>query len=299
MKSLTKKQKNLQAVFIFVTGFIISCALLAVAAKYDLEINHKLYNPTHLLAMFAEFFGFWPLYLPAALFGFSLAANVTYKPVVRWLGRLLIVLTFGGLFYAAVHYAQKRNVLVSFTPLYAILLSLAVSAALCALPLLVRIDISVAIRLRFMGLFGLCYMAADNIVINIIKMIVGRARYDDMLLADGFESFSMWYKIGGTGGTSLPSGHTAAATGILLLLLLCSLFKSCEGEEKNWAFVAYAYITLVAIGRIMMGRHFLSDTVIATVIMSVVFFLMTHNAVYDKALQKALAQAQKVNPSPK
>ena len=103
---------------------------------------------------------------------------------------------------------------------------------LIAISLASRWDKPTLLRMELVAKFGILLCIADNLVINLLKILWNRARFDEMAASGDFSAFSPWYLPGGNGGTSFPSGHTAAACGILVLLLLPSFLLS--GEEKNF-----------------------------------------------------------------
>jgi membrane-associated phospholipid phosphatase len=89
-------------------------------------------------------------------------------------------------------------------------------------------------------------------------------------------------------GSSFPSGHTAAAMGIVILLLLPFLFKAFKDMKWPLFVGCYIYAGLTAVSRLIMGRHFLSDTAAAILIMTVVFIVLTpkFEKIYKKELLK-------------
>ena len=105
-----------------------------------------------------------------------------------------------------------------------------------------------------------------------------------MAAAGDFSAFSAWYRPGGAGGTSFPSGHTAAACGIFLLLLLPVVFDALKSKATLLAGISLGFIAFSAFCRVWIGRHFLSDTAAAAIIMTAVFLLIIQNPLFAKRL---------------
>lgn len=93
------------------------------------------------------------------------------------------------------------------------------------------------------------------ILITSIKLFWGRVRYRQ-LMADSTLSFTDWYIINGPGQpmhASFPSGHTANAA----VMMMVSLYFP---KQKQWLQpLLSAYILVMAVSRLCVGAHFLSD----------------------------------------
>ena len=128
---------------------------------------------------------------------------------------------------------------------------------------------------------------ANIIIINIIKIPWGRARY--RLVAVNDQAYFMpWYQPGTTLKDTLvaqgvlkeefksfPSGHTANASCMLLISLLPAL-SSKLANKKNILFITgFIWTLLVALSRIIMGAHYLTDTMVALAVGTLVFITIT------------------------
>jgi len=134
-------------------------------------------------------------------------------------------------------------------------------------------------------------VALANILIMIIKDPVGRMRFrainsdlGQTLINDeasGVKGYTAWYVTNGqpsqaildsfkyTYGVkdafkSFPSGHTCSAGTVYALIMIPTLFGYTGKKEKRAATVAcwvvpIVYTALVAISRIMVGAHYMSD----------------------------------------
>jgi membrane-associated phospholipid phosphatase len=99
------------------------------------------------------------------------------------------------------------------------------------------------------GLFVFACVAVPGLLSNLIKALAGRAR-PKLLLADGDYGFHFlrfhpdyW---------SFPSGHTTAAAGLALAI--------CLMRPRLWP-LGLAFTLLVAASRVVLDRHYLSDTI--------------------------------------
>lgn len=294
---LTKTQKHL-----FAGLFTVAALLLLVGARYDLAFDKAIYQPNSLIAGVMESICWWPLYLPVALLGAVWAFLHRDNPGLHVLGEVLLVVFFFILFAQTLAYLAKRNLLplngLWFTGLQ---LALTLLCAIAALSFASRFGKADLIRLDFIAKTGILLCVADNIVINLIKVIWARTRFDDMSATGDFSAFSAWYRPGGAGGTSFPSGHTAAACGIFLLLLLPVVFDALKPKATLLTAISLGFIALSAFCRVWIGRHFLSDTAAAAAIMSALFLLMTQNSLFAKrlvAMQQRAAEAARETAPP-
>lgn len=115
----------------------------------------------------------------------------------------------------------------------------------------------------------------------LLKPIINRKRYDDMLAGGSLDDFSRWF-IRGNGGSSFPSGHTALSGVILFICCLPDIIKGCKLNKMLLYFIGLVYILLMAFARIQIGRHFLSDTIFSTIIMSLGILIILRSKVYKK-----------------
>ncbi|MCM1306843.1 MAG: phosphatase PAP2 family protein [Roseburia sp.] len=183
-------------------------------------------------------------------------------------------------------------------------------------------------KLLWFCLAAACAVALANILMFIIKGPVGRMRYraihSDLgagLIASGeLKGYTQWFVSNGqpskgildsflhTYGVkdafkSFPSGHTCSAGTVYTLIMIPTLFGFKEKNKKGatlacWL-VPILYTAIVAISRIMVGAHFMSDVTfggtiafVCAVIMWEIFMCKGSHffAVFPK-LQKAKAGA--------
>lgn len=245
-----------------------AAVLLAVAARADLSIDQALYAPANPFGIFMEGVCWWPLYLPFALLGAALTGE---RGGEKLAGLLLAGGTVSALCLMAGRTFFHRG--WSSVTVYVVCAALA-CALLAVLFCCSRTGLGTRRRLALMAEIGILLCAADNVVVNLLKLLWQRPRFDDMTAAGSLDSFLPWYTPGGAGGSSFPSGHTAAACGILCLLLLPMLFRRFRRWGAGLTLGCYAYIAVSGFSRLVIGRHFLSDTVAAAVVVSLLFFVL-------------------------
>lgn len=72
---------------------------------------------------------------------------------------------------------------------------------------------------------------------------------------------------------SFPSGHTAAAACSLLWTLFPALHRRFEGRGRVCLFCSVFFTALVALSRLTVGAHFLSDVVLTWLMVSLLYLL--------------------------
>ncbi|MEG2036583.1 MAG: phosphatase PAP2 family protein [Ruthenibacterium sp.] len=264
-------------------GIVLFCAGMAAAARWDLQINLALYDPKNPIAVAFECFGYYVQYVPVLLWWLCLAADAGQE---LWVRCVMGVLTAGG----AV--ALGANTYSGLTARGAAMPGLWCAAVWALLllggALLLQARVQRA-RLEFAFGWAFVLMLANNVIINVLKLIWNRTRFDDMLAAGSFADFTAWMHPFGNGGTSFPSGHTAAACGIFVLVLLCDVLPAWNRHRTAVWGVCWAYIGSMAFNRIVIGRHFLSDTLMAAFTIALLFLLMTHTKLYRRTLARLCA----------
>ena len=286
---LKKNQK-----FLLAALGLAAALLLAAAAFYDLAIDQALYAPHNPFGIVLEAFCYWPLYLPFVLLGAVWTFLYRDNPSRHVLGEVLVIAFFYVLFTQSLPNLARRGLLpLSGTALTLGAVVLTFAATVAAISLASRCSRAALIRLDFLAKLGIVLCLADNVVINLLKMLWSRMRFDDMAAAGDFSAFTPWYRWGAVAGnTSFPSGHTAAACGVLVLLALPALFDWWKGKELTLTAGCYGYIALTALSRLIMGRHYLSDTVAAAVIMTLLYLAITHTRRCRRGLESALSRAR-------
>lgn len=256
---------------------LAAAVLLAVAARFDLVIDQAVYNPASALAILMEAVGWWPLYLPILGLG-ALWLNGWGS---RVLGMILLAGGSAALWVPAFSTFRSRGWLEGGSRV----LGCCMAATVLVAALWGRIPgTRGALRLRLVCGAGVWMMIVVNAAANLLKIVWDRARFDEMLAAGSFDAFTPWYLPFGNGGSSFPSGHTAAACGVLLLLLAMDVFPSLAKHRTAVGALCTLYILLMAVCRVVIGRHFLSDTVAAALLGWALYAIARHSGIWKSAL---------------
>lgn len=275
----------LPALLAYAVGF-------ALTAVYDLSINQALYSPHSLYGILFEGFGWYPAFFPP-LFMFVLLLTVP-GPAGQKLWRRIVagVAALAGL---ALIYDSSYGTLVlrgllqsGADPLRWIWLAAGVVLAGLLLWASARLRGSLREKLFFWALCGTVLLAANEVLIRALKMLWNRCRFDEMLVLGSFEGFTPWYRPLGFGGSSFPSGHTASAACILMLLVLCDLFPKIKRWRPVVTALCWVYIAAMGLSRVVIGRHFLSDTLAGSALIALLFFALHHSKLYQKHLLRVL-----------
>ncbi len=124
---------------------------------------------------------------------------------------------------------------------------------------------------------------------QLIKPFFGRARFRMLNVIGSYEQYTNWYVINGKrsvpdyllnlgvakdGYKSFPSGHTSSAATVLALLAIPRVFKDLD-IKLNIGITAFAviYTIMVALSRIIMGAHYLSDVVFGALLACIGYFV--------------------------
>jgi|GEM_PF-348438 len=130
------------------------------------------------------------------------------------------------------------------------------------------------------ALAALLYAGFDLLYVvfsNLIKLIWQRTRFDDLVAAGDSSAFTPWTQLPGNGGSSFPSGHTACAGVLLALVVISRLFAPTRDDEKGYLHLGYGFALFVGFGRILSGRHYISDVLASllldSILLAVVWYL--------------------------
>lgn len=276
-----------------VFALLVYCAAFIAAARWDLAINQALYSPTQPFAVWMEAFGWYPAFLIVVFY--ALLWLILPKVQHAWwqmaAGGAVCAGGLAGILYKSIQELCKRGWVSGYLDPRSCLV-LAGVALLGGLMLLAALRTPATLRpaLQFWGFWGSVYTAANQAAVYSIKTLWQRTRFDDMLPTGSFDAFTPWYRPLGNGGSSMPSGHTANAAGLFILIILCDVFP-CWHKRRHWVYAGiWCYIALMAFMRILIGRHFLSDTLAGSGIMALLFFALRRSRPYQKGLQKVREQ---------
>ena len=249
---------KLQKITISVISIIV-VALMAVATFFDLQISQSLYTQNSPFGWFFEYVGELPLYV---MFPFAFTIFIAYF-WKRYDKVALIFSAVGIVGGVGTSIALFERYLQNVLPLYVNML-LGVLFVFVVLLLLQKCSKATLQKLFTWSLFAIIVCSLALAFNQIMKYLWGRIRFRDLLVADNFQRFSPWYAPQGINGNlSFPSGHTFAATMLLVLLPLVKQFQIRKSLQILLYSIIGVFIALVATSRIVFGAHYLSDVVIA------------------------------------
>ena len=263
-------------------GCAFFIALMAVATKYDLEINHALSDGDSFFADLFAIIGEFPAYVAMPVGGVIVLFNANipkekYQRVIVCIVGCLAI--FGGWFFFLYAGTKLTDVphLLGF--------SLVGAAGLGALTLWVGsfVNKQTMRKLFKYGVFLIVFTLVTLAVIQASKNIFCRMRYRDMLKEGNFDGFTPWYKVNINREnpnpdyhyTSFPSGHTSSAAHVFVLCVLCDLYPEWN---KKWVRLlvngcCVAFTAVVAIARIVDDAHFLSDVLVGGYVTYLIYVL--------------------------
>jgi len=237
----------------------ISLILLSIFTFKDLEIAKFLNNDKSIFGLFYEVIGEMPVYFGVLLFGVTMF-NLVKKESSKILAILITII--GSLLFVI----MPARYLPFFNGLMVFILSI-ITIILSVLLLLLSRKLSKEFYNKILPLacvyFITCCLAPA--LVFAIKTFVGRVRFED--LNTSFSNYTRWYVINGiTGNYSFPSGHTVSATTIICLNNLPKCIQLSKKQKITLYSLTSIHIGATAFSRMILGRHYGSDVLMAFLI---------------------------------
>lgn len=230
--------------------------LLTIFTFKDLEISKHLVNDKSVFSLIFEVIGILPVYVGIILFGVTMF-NLVKKDFMKILS---ILITFvGSLLLVLI----SSSYIIHFNGLIIFGLSI-LSIILCFMFLFFSKKINKEFYQKSIPFvctyFATCCLATA--VVFTIKTFVGRVRFED--LNSDFSNFTRWYVVNGiTGNYSFPSGHVCSASTILCLNNLPKCFSFNKKQKIILYIFTSLHILITAFTRVVLGRHYASDVLMA------------------------------------
>ena len=222
----------------------LTLGLLALCARFDLEIAWAVYEPESRFGLFLRKFGEYPGH---ALILFSAGVSLLY-------GRQLVIRLLMGLliFLEIYFFIEKYHPVGSFTE--GVVVSFLILFPLAAI-LIARRYMPRAAMARSAALVVLAGVLHPLFLVQIVKKLWGRVRFDD--LEEGASQFTPWYLPQGINDHhSFPSGHSAMG------IMACFLVLYFPSHLRVVAFLPlFAWAIAVAASRVILGAHYASDVI--------------------------------------
>lgn len=267
---------------------IYACILISMIAGsfWDFSISYTLLNQECLPCLLAAGYGSMPNYLLGVICGYLLIrrARPSGSPL-RYYGQVV----FGGLAlagcafyggYDATHYitGMPRGLAIGIGFGFAVLSCLFAEWALR--------DASDTVLTRLLKILILIALG-PTILTHLIKIPWARPRMRLLVSSLGqMVSFHPWYQPGLADKAQLiasgipadelksfPSGHTTAAATILSLYYIACASPLLRSRRYHFFFGGLVWTLLVALSRIIIGAHFLTDVTAAFAITFSIFVI--------------------------
>jgi membrane-associated phospholipid phosphatase len=125
--------------------------------------------------------------------------------------------------------------------------------------------------LKRIGLLLILVTVFSILIVNVLKIIWARPR---MRFIQGIDDFKYWFQISGISLDnelkSFPSGHTANS----FIMLALGFFITNLKQRKYFSIFAILWGIGVALSRVVLGAHFLSDVTVGGAITLLLIFVL-------------------------
>lgn len=271
------REKNFQT---YINQTVMMLAVLAFAMVYgsvmDFQFSRQMYVSYSAIGQFFAAFGELPAFV--ALSGGAALIFVRRKRVHKsWsvpLGILSALIFLGGL-GLAIHEATDN---VPTLPKWVAVVICTFAIGLCSY---LMVKYAKPVHSRKIFRFAITIIAVTFLtllIVNTIKVPWGRIRMRFIYETKNVDLFSPWWVFGNPLREKLiaegvskdvfrscPSGHVASAACLILFSLFPSRSKSTRGQWISFI-VGFLWTVVVAVTRIQLSEHYLTDTAIATLI---------------------------------
>ncbi len=238
--------------------YIISSIVLFVFATfYDFQISSSLLNQNSIFGVIMAGYGIWPAIIGLMVYSFYI------NKVVNYLGYVVLII----LYFISIYFAMHNG--VNLNPYLVGIINIFIYIIPAYLFFIKYKDVE-DFDEKILAVFLIVVL--QYIVITIIKNLWLRPRMRLLMSSD--YKFLPWYQRGiilnGLSDIDLilsfPSGHTASAATILSFFFF-------NNSKKN-QIICVIWIILVALSRIIVGAHFLSDVVMGSFICFIIVNLI-------------------------
>lgn len=227
--------------------YIAAVLALLAGAFYDYQLTDALYHTAPVFGIVFERFVLIPIQ-SVVMFTMCMLAVYYHRKI------FLVVSVLANLY--VVQHTLSYWVHTKGRLMLLIMLGIAIGITVITTMCLHRMDKRWIQRHLTFFVFCTIVLLSAAFITTIIKTCWGRIRYRDM---QDISQFCVWYKpCDLIGNRSFPSGHTTGAAAVLCLLQ----WKVNRYKKPHAAL--YIFVTLfilaMAVSRMIMGAHFLSDT---------------------------------------
>ncbi len=306
MQFLKKHSILIISAVLFIVAFVLSTIYDLQISKVIADIEDGEYLSKNVFGRIFEVTGELPLYM---FLGFAFTVcTVKCGNFKGGAGRLALSIFFAIGSSVAYHFVFKEG--VEYVMEYANLLRLLEGkideacfillgvASYFVTNLLIKNKSQKTINLlTALSVIIILTAGASQFIVQGLKIVSGRARYRMMHLVttatgeDAFSYYTPWYVFNGkrtvfekwvelgvneNGFKSFPSGHTSAGAITVCLIVLPKLFKNLntlKGKTVCYG-IAIIFPIIVAISRVVVGAHFLTDVLFAGATTFICYFII-------------------------
>jgi|LGOV01.1.fsa_nt_gb membrane-associated phospholipid phosphatase len=260
---------------ITISVFVILMAVLAIG-DLDFTISEAIINEDSIWARFFDIFGEIPAYG-----GIILAITLLYggrNRSIKWWNTVSSIITVVFLSMSSLFmtlgvtryiFHEKMDTITTFA--YVVMIIMTIIIIVLALYLAHTKGHKFVGFKKYAWLIILLVLS-EGIIVNIIKGVWARPR---MRSINDVSQFKHWYEINGWTTDnelkSFPSGHTSNGFVIIAYMMFVPYLKSIK---MNYFIIgAVIWGTLVALSRVVLGAHFLSDVLVGSYITIFLFLL--------------------------
>lgn len=242
--------------------YVFAAAAMVVASFFDLKIDIALNDPSNPFAVWLYRTGEFPSRLICPIAG-AVIFRCTDKKAVAAVGAALCL---GGSAYMG-YYIGKHFFVEEYRMAFSLLWGIGFGVAALYAVRFVTVPDEFKRPLFTAAVIGVGVMTAQLLTVDIMKNLWGRVRFRDLLSSGSCDGFTAWFVINGKNGNkSFPSGHTAGAGMSYLLMLLPFIDNKREKYRAVYFWCPFIYTSAVALTRLVMGAHYLSDVAVGGVI---------------------------------
>lgn len=242
--------------------YVFAAAAMVVASFFDLKIDIALNDPSNPFAVWLYRTGEFPSRLICPIAG-AVIFRCTDKKAVAAIGAALCL---GGSAYMG-YYIGKHFFVEEYRMAFSLLWGIGFGVAALYAVRFVTVPDEFKRPLFTAAVIGVGVMTAQLLTVDIMKNLWGRVRFRDLLSSGSCDGFTAWFVINGKNGNkSFPSGHTAGAGMSYLLMILPFIDKKREKYRAVYFWCPFIYTSAVALTRLVMGAHYLSDVAVGGVI---------------------------------
>lgn len=262
-------------------------AMLVIGTVWDLPISAKLFNINDVVAVFFAGFGAFPGSVLLGVVGFSILKLNPKGSKTRWLAWIGFVVTQ----FIAVYFVYGMS--IEYWPrmpeFVKVLISIVVLAA-ADVPMYYIVRDADDSKLKRYIFYLLFVWLVSNLAAQEIKGFWGRPRYR-WLAEAGVQNYRPWFVmdksvkeqavaagVASQEFKSFPSGHVQTAAMVVALSTIGYINPKYADKGGVILWYGIGYSVFLALTRIAMGAHFLTDTAAGILLAWVPFIL--GNAVF-------------------